>query len=324
MKEYAIFSYEKGKVGLKEIHVPDPKPDEVQVQVHLSLISPGTERAYILDLPNTFIKYPVKLGYSAAGVVKKVGSEVKELSVGDRVYCRLAHQSLGNMNASSVFKLPDEVSLEHAAFTTLGHIALQGVRKTRLEIGEAAMVIGLGVIGQISLQLARIGGALPAIGVDRIQSRLNTALQCGADKVFNADEENWMEAVGDKPQVVIELTGAPDAVGTALEIVRPFGRVSLTGSSRGLSTVNFYRDVHSKGVTIIGAHASSGVPKYESYPGYWTIKDNNMCILELIRRGRLNLDPLITDRVNWQDIEPAYQKMLEYSADMIGCIIQWV
>lgn len=324
MKNYAVVSPEKGKVCLQEIDVADPKPNEVQVRVHMTMISPGTERAWILNLPNTPGKYPFQPGYCSAGVVEKLGSEVKDLSVGDRVYTRLHHQSLGNIDASLVFKLPDSVSFEHALFSTFGHIALAGIRKTRLEIGESAAVIGLGVIGQVALQLLRIGGAVPVTGIDRVESRLKAALECGADMVLDTREENWMDAIRGNPSVVIELTGVPELVGTALEIVKPFGRMSLTGSPRGLSTVNFYRDVHCKAVTIIGAHASAAVPRNESYPGYWTVRENTLCIIELIRRGRLNLEPLITDRFNWQDAELAYKKLFEYDADMIGCIINWI
>jgi 2-desacetyl-2-hydroxyethyl bacteriochlorophyllide A dehydrogenase len=324
MKAYAIVATEKGHAEVQEVQVGDPGPKEIQVRVHTSVISPGTERAWILNLPNTPGRFPHRTGYCTAGVVEKVGSEVTEFSVGDRVGCHmLSHCSLGNVEEEWVVKIPDGVPFEKAAFVTMGQITLQGVRKARIELGEKVMVIGMGVIGQLALQQARLNGALPAIGVDRVESRLKAALACGADMVINTNDEKWMEAAGEKPQVVFDATGAPDAVELAFKASRNFGRVVLLASTRGISTVNFYADIHSKGITVLGAHAGR-VPQNESSPGLWPWKDDANCFMQFLAAGKLNLEPLITDRISWKQADDAYKKLLDWNMDMIGTVINWI
>jgi NADPH:quinone reductase-like Zn-dependent oxidoreductase len=138
-----------------------------------SVISPGTERAFILNLDNANTVYPYQLGYSAAGIVEKAGKNVSRFKVGDRVASYgLKHRTVGNIIQDRVTHIPDGVSFEDAAFIALGVISLQGIRKARIELGESVMVLGLGPIGQLALQYASISGALPAIGVDRRRSVL--------------------------------------------------------------------------------------------------------------------------------------------------------
>lgn len=325
MKNYAIVSDEKGHAEVQEITVGDPGPQEVQVRIHVSLISPGTERAWILGLPNTPGRYPHRSGYCTSGVVEKVGSEVKNFSVGDRVGCHmLSHCSLGNVEAKYVVKLPEGVPFEKGVFVTLGQIALQGVRKARIELGEKVMVIGQGVIGQLALQLARLNGAMPAIGVDRHENRLKTSLACGADMAFDTNDEKWLEAVGEKPQVVLDATGYPEAVQLSFDAIRTFGRVVLLASTRGLSTVNYYADIHAKGVTVLGAHAGR-VPEIEERPGFWTWQQDAKCFLDLVAAGKLNLDPLITNRITWKEADAVYnERLLKWDMDMIGTVISWM
>ncbi len=302
-KSIALVAPEPGKVELQEQEVGEPGPKEVQVRMHRSLVSHGTERAYVLRLPGTeWVKFPVFLGYAAAGVVEAVGKEVTEFKEGDRVSCPMSHRSVGNIDVERlVVKLADEVTYDEATFVALGTTALQGVRKTRIEVTESVMVFGLGIVGQLAAQFARINGGLPVIGVDRVQGRLDVALKAGADMALDTSDESWMETLkdatdGEGPHVVIEATGFPDVITLALQAVRHFGRVVLVGSPRGESTVNFYRDVHCKQVTIIGAHNGQN-PKFESRPGFWTRQNEIQSVLTLLAEKRINTEALITERI---------------------------
>ncbi len=288
------------------------------------MMSPGTERAQILSLPNANRKFPFQPGYCAAGIVEKIGSEVTAFKVGDRVACSIGHRSIGNVDESWAVKIPDDVSFERGLFVRLGQIAMQGVRKARIELGENVMVIGLGVIGLLALQLASISGADDVIGMDLLENRLDIAKKCGATFTLNPALEGWKEKLSLKPQVVIESTGAPAAMNTALAAVRKFGRVILLGSTRGVCTVDFYSDVHCKGVNIIGAHTYHSVPPNDSYPGNWTWKDDSECFMKLLNKKKLKIDELITDTCKWQDIENVYKRLLEWDADLIGVIINWI
>jgi 2-desacetyl-2-hydroxyethyl bacteriochlorophyllide A dehydrogenase len=323
MKSAVLMSPAKGKVQLQEVEVADPAPGELQVRVHASLVSPGTERAFIMNMPNTPGKYPMEPGYCAAGVVEKVGAGVSGFSPGDRVAAfLLGHRQVGNVPAQSAARIPDGVPFEKAAFLALGQIALQGVRKMRVELGERGLVLGLGIIGQLALQALRLSGAVPAIGVDTVESRRKAALACGADQVLDSEPAGWMAAAAE-PKIVIESTGAPEAVGLAFQVAGRFGRVSLLASTRGDSTVNFYRDVHRKGLTIIGAHASLTVADRESRAGYWTWGDDAACFLRLLESRKLVLEPLISTVVEWRKAEELYGRILGGDRDLIGSVLRW-
>lgn len=328
MKNHVLVSEEPGKIALKEFEIAEPGPEEIQVNVYNSLISPGTERAFVLNMENTSGEYPQYPGYSSSGVVVKVGNQVTDFQVGDRIACfGIGHRSVGNIRQKRAVKIPDGVSFELAASTALGVIALQGVRKARIELGEMAMVFGLGIIGQLAVQLAKLNGAVPVIGIDRVENRLHVAKKNGIDLTFNSADDNWLNALkqatdGKDPHVVIESTGVPEVISTAFETVRNYGRVVILSSTRGNSMINFYRDVHKKGITIIGAHINAN-PKAESQPGFWTWRDDATAYLNLLKFNKMSLAPLITDRVNWEQIEGVYKEMLSWNFNMIGTLINW-
>ncbi|HHV95658.1 MAG TPA: zinc-binding alcohol dehydrogenase [Clostridiaceae bacterium] len=287
-----IIAVEKGKMALEEGVIADPSDNEVQVRAISSVISPGTERAFILALENTKSTFPQSVGYSCSGIVEKVGNSVTEFKVGDYVAGIMHHQSIGNIPVENVVKIPDGVSFDEAAFVRIGVIAMQAVRKAKIELCEGVLVIGMGLIGQTAMQLAKVNGAYPLICADKVESKLKLAKENGADVVVNTENENWIDEVmeateGKGPQVVIESTGFPLPIVSAFQAARRFGRVILLGSTRGDTTVNFYRDVHKKALTIIGAHISSN-PEFESYPNHWTFKDNAKAFLSLIKNRRIN------------------------------------
>jgi 2-desacetyl-2-hydroxyethyl bacteriochlorophyllide A dehydrogenase len=325
MRERAVVAPEKGKVVLQEINVPNPGRQEVQVRVHASIISPGTERAFILNLPNTPGQYPFEPGYSAAGVIEKKGAAVTEFDEGDRVACFLVpHRSLANVGQELVVKISPQVTFEEAAFMSLGQIALQGVRKARIELGEEVLVFGLGLIGLLSVKLAKLSGAMHVAGADLNENRLKAALKHGADAAIDSSQAGWLDKLAVRPHVVIESTGYPDAVGIALMAARPLGRVILLGSTRGDSLVNFYRDVHRPGLTIIGAHAVLTLPKFESRPGFWTWREEAQCFISFLSNERINVLDLITDRIHPDKVQETYQRIVAWNPDILGCVIQWV
>ncbi len=324
MKCSVIVSPAKGKVELQELELENPEIEEIQVRVQVSLVSPGTERAFILNMPNTTGVYPHEPGYCAAGVVEKVGANVTRFKPGDRVASyEIGHRSAGNVEQRWAQNVPENVSLEHAVFLSLGQTSLQAIRKTRIELGEDVLVFGLGLMGQLALQFASLSGAMTVTGVDLIEKRLQIARQCGADRTISADDKNRMTALKEKPHVIVEATGAPEVIGLACQTVRSFGRVCILSSTRGESTINFYRDVHNKGITIVGAHTTGSNPMFESRPGYWTYEDDARCFMRLLAKQRVRLDPLITERIDWTEAVEAYERILAGDPNMLGTVIRW-
>lgn len=328
MESYVLVAIEKGRVEIKKINVPEPGPGEIQVRVKASVISPGTERAFILGLENTNAQYPYYLGYSAAGIVEKTGSSVANYAPGDRVAAHgLNHGTVGNVSAERAVHIPEEITFENAAFTALGVISLQGVRKASIELGESVLIIGMGPIGQLASQFSLRCGALPVICADISEKRLEIAKECGAHAVVNTNDASWQADVksltcGKGPHVAIESTGFAEPINFALKSVRMFGRVVLLGSTRGKANVNFYTDVHKKAITIIGAHVSAN-PQYDSYPRYWSRYDNAVCFMSLLKVGYINLKPLITKRAPWEQSYALYKDVLSWNTDNMCSVILW-
>lgn len=141
--------------------------------------------------------------------------------------------------------------------------------------------------------------------------------------MLDAAQDDWYEHLAARPDVVIESTGMPEAITPALKAVRELGRVILLGSTRGESTVNLYADVHRRGATVIGAHATGSIPKHESRPGNWTWADEAQCFVTMLQYGRMALDPLITHRIPWNKAPDIYREILDWKTDPLGVILQW-
>lgn len=315
IRNHAVVFVDRGQARLEERAIPAIGPSQLLVRTRVSLISPGTERAWFLGMPNTPGTYPQNTGYSNIGTVEAAGSEVAGVAAGQRVSTAAHHAAYVVVDADKAVPVPDGLADERAAFFNLTSIALQGVRKARLEIGEPVVVIGAGLIGLLATQLARIGGGLPVISVDRDSQRLKFARAIGADAALIADGDLpgavMSHTSGDGAAVVIEATGTPQAILTAFGLARFGGRVVLLGSTRGeTERVNFYADVHKKGLTVVGAH-NSARPMKESAAGWWTERDDQRVALELLAHDRLAVERLITHRYRWHDAVAAYELLTQ-------------
>lgn len=327
MERVRLTSMEDGVVFLKKETLEEPKDTEVTVAVKASVVSPGTERAFILTLENTDHNYPRILGYSAAGVVLKTGKSVTEFAPGDRVAGIMPHANIHNAESRNLVHIPDGVTFEQAAFVRIGVIAMQAVRKARLELGEGTLILGLGLIGQMAAQLAKVGGATPVIGLDLVEGKRALAGELGCTCVFDSRKEDLEETLrfvggGKLPQVVIESTGFPKPIEQAIRLAEKYGRVVILGSARGSTEINFYRDVHKKGIQIIGAHISCN-PADVSYPGYWTFRDNADCFLRLLAEDRVCVDRLVTQRADYGSYQEIYANVLQAGEDYITSVIRW-
>jgi NADPH:quinone reductase and related Zn-dependent oxidoreductases len=327
MERKAIISDKKGSMALITGQIGDPGAGEVQVRIHASVVSPGTERAFVNQMENAAAVWPFPVGYSAAGVITKVGENVKVYKAGDRVAGMLSHGSVENVDVSRIVKLPDNIDMDEAAFTHLGCITIQAVRKARIELGESVVVFGAGLIGLMAAQFAKANGAYPLIVLDKVESKLERAIGSGADYVVNVCEENWKERVeeltnGRGASVVIESTGFPQPVNDSLQIAARYGRVIILASTRGNTEVNFYRDVHKTGITIIGSHITT-CPAYESYPGYWTFQDNYTAILNLLSAGMIHFSHIPSDKRSYREYKEIYGRVLSGDKDYTTTVIDW-
>jgi L-iditol 2-dehydrogenase len=326
----------KGEVSVGDVEIGEPAAREVLIETEVSLVSPGTERQWLtginpisphLNATGSADGFPFRPGYALAGRVAAVGAEVDNVRVGDRVVAPAPHGAHATVRADRVHRVPDEVDLRDAVFFALGAVAMNGARRARIELGEAVAVFGLGLVGLLSVRMARLQGGLPVVGVDLIASRLDFARTYGADLVADASAPEELsrlaaELPGGGPSVVIEATAAQEPIDLALRIVRPLGRVILLSSRVGKVTVDLDRGVHRKGTNVIGVHALTR-PLHESREGNWTIGDETRAFLGLLAQGRLNVAPLVTHAVPGSDAPKLYELVKNGDPGLIGGLLEW-
>jgi threonine dehydrogenase-like Zn-dependent dehydrogenase len=307
---------------LLDYEIADPGTGEVQVALRVSSVSSGTERAGITGSTAVSWKrpeaekptFPRYHGYSSAGVVTQVGAGVTDIDPGDRVALSWStHSQVQNIRAGLVHKLPDEVSFSDGALTHIATFPLAAIRKCRLEIGEAAIVMGMGILGMIAIQLLRSGGAAPIIAVDPDGGKREKALQIGADHALDPYAPDFAATAKALTQggakVGIEVTGIGAGLDGVLDCMAPFGRVALLGCTRSSDfTIDYYRKVHGPGITLVGAHTNAR-PERDSAGGWWTEWDDFEAILKLIRLGRLSLSALVEETHSPADAPQVYARL---------------
>lgn len=349
-------SYKTGALSVSDVPAPGIEPGAVLVHTRASLVSTGTERM-VMDLakkslwgkakarPDLVRKLmakasrdglmatvqaarrkldaPLPLGYSSAGVVVAVGEGVEGVPLGARVACAGAkvanHAELNLIPQNLCALIPEGASDEAASFVTVGSIALQGVRQAAPTLGETFAVIGLGLIGQLAVQLLKANGCR-VLGIDLDPRKVALAQQMGADRtvVRSGDVAGVCAAFtngrGVDGVVITAATSSNDPITLAGDLCRDRGRVVAVGAV-GMDVPR--RPYYDKEITL---HQSRSYgpgrydPVYEDlgmdYPiGYvrWTEKRNMEAFLQLCAEGRVNVDPLISHRFEIADAESAYK-----------------
>ena len=329
MKGQRVVWPSRAEVDIEDFEIHAIKDDEVLVASECTLISPGTERAFLLGLPNAQGSYPTRPGYSNIGKVVEVGKNVSGIAIDDRVASTIGHTSHAITSPNRLIKVASTDALAaELVFFNLSAIALQGVRKARIELGETTLVLGQGLIGLLALQLSKLSGAFPLLAADLTDSRLELAKSNGADHTLNPEDNDFTRQLNDVtmgkgPSIVIEATGHPDAISTAMKVAGSGARVVLLASTRGETPkVNFYRDVHKKGLMLYGAHNSIR-PRQESSPNFWTSDDDCRLMLSLISHKRFDVVPLISHKVPGPEAPKAYQLLMEWHPGLLGVVLQW-
>jgi 2-desacetyl-2-hydroxyethyl bacteriochlorophyllide A dehydrogenase len=311
-------------------------PTQARIRTARTLVSAGTEIAIYsgshigYSTPGSrYPRLPFYPGYAHSGTVEAVGSEVTAFKPGDRVLSSLGHQDVlvADTTRGDIDVIPEGVSFEQACLVRLATISMQGVRLAHVALGENVAVFGQGLIGQFARQIAGIDGAAKLIGVDLIDARLEIAKSHGATHTINPSRDDLTatieSAVGERGlNVAIEATGNPAVINDALQAVTRFGRVILLGSPRGTLEINPYRDIHSKGVTIIGAHANTMAPVANPYYP-WTLPEHRTLSLELIRQGRLRTEGLVSHHFPADEVLPVWDALMTRQQDFMGVIIDW-
>ena len=357
-----------GEVELAEVPCPHVKPGHVLLRTTRSLISPGTERMLldfgkagliekarqqpdklraVLDKVRTDgmiptlkavrhkLDQPLPLGYCNVGVVLETGAGVSGFQVGDRVACNGKHAEVVSVPVNLCARVPDEVSDEEAAFTVVGAIALQGIRLLQPTMGEAIVVTGLGLIGQLAVRLLRANGCR-VLGIDPDPARAELARSAGAETVHLDTGQDPVAAAtrfsrgrGVDGVLVTATTRSSEPMHQAPQMCRTRGRIVLVGvTGLELSRDDFYRKEISFQVSC-----SYGPGRYD--PGYedkghdypvghvrWTEQRNFEAVLDLMADRRLDVAPLVSHRWPLDRADAAYE-VVAGSEPSLGIIIEY-
>jgi 2-desacetyl-2-hydroxyethyl bacteriochlorophyllide A dehydrogenase len=319
-----------GRAELIEGDVSPPGEKGVLVEMEYTVISAGTEKDVLLGRPNTAHAFPASMGYCGIGIVRETGKGVKNFPEGSRVLVYHGNHAVFCTADEERLTLVEDDALPsvEAAFVIIAAMSLGGLRKTRLEIGESALVMGQGILGIFATQLARIAGAVPVIAADPRQDRRDLALQLGADFAFSPDTPEFAGMVrnaagGRGVDAVVEVSGAAAAMKQALECCAPRARMALLGCTR-LSDclIDYYQMVHKPGISLIGAH-NFVRPRIESSPYHWTHQDDCKALLRMLGANRLRVQPLISGIHPPEAAATLYRRLAEDPGFPLGVLFKW-
>jgi L-iditol 2-dehydrogenase len=319
------------RMVLEDHELPEtPPPGAILVEAAVTAVSAGTE---IANYEGRTAGRPERYhpGYSFAGTVLAAGEGIERFAPGDRVCGPLPHAShvvegrperLGRLTT-----IPDEVGFLEAAFTQLGCIALNAVRKAEIDLGDRVAIVGAGVVGLLASRLARLAGGRRVTSLDLLAARLESARRNRAyaalDPTDPATKDQLEEIAPGGFDIVFEATETAAGFRSALKLARPGGRVILLGSTRELvDGFDPYADVHLKGLTVIGAHVSTA-PVLATVRDRWTEAENRRVLLELFKRRELDVDAIVTDRLAPEQAPAAFAELAAHPQEHLGVVIEW-
>ncbi len=333
MQSLNMYFTGQNKVELISEPVSDPGAGEVLVQTTKTLISTGTETICLErrfepgSHYDRWVKYPFPPGYSLAGRVVAVGSDVQGFKPGDRVAIRANHRQYVLTTPQRLYLIPDGVSDEDATWFGLGNIVQIGVRHAEHTLGDTVVVIGLGLLGQLVVQYARLMGAWQIIVVDPAGKRLDMACEHGATAALSQGVADVQEEIqrltgGLGADVVYEVTGVPSVFQHALPLLRRFGKLILLGDTGLPSDQRLTPDIVLKGLQVIGAHDSNPPPESTDH-AHWSHRHMTDLFFAYLQRGDMRVSDLITHRYSPSQAAEAYEVLRTDRAHAMGVLFDW-
>lgn len=355
-----------GTTDVREIPDPISTRGHVVVQTMASLVSAGTER-YVIDLARksllgkarerpdhvrrvlqkirqegllpTFsqvmskLDEPMPLGYSSAGVVIECGAGVHEFKPGDRVATAGPHAGVISIGKNLCARIPEGVSFEQAAYTSVASIGLEGVRLAKVALGDRVLVIGLGLIGQIVVGLLKAHGCR-VFGTDIDPAKLEVARSLGADNVAVGSASDAVKAFsnsfGVDAAIITAATESNEPIEFAADACRPKGRIVLIGVA-GLHLPRapfFQKELEFTVSSSLGPGRFD--PSYEEkgidYPighARWTAQRNMEAVLDTIASGSLPVERLTTHRFQIENAASAYELITSQREPFLGIVIEY-
>lgn len=361
-----------GKMEILEVPFPALNKGAILVRNHFSVISAGTEGKTVTDARKGYIakaksrkkevkmvidqvktngllptyklvmnklEAPAALGYSTAGEVIAVGEDVSSFKVGDFVACGGAgasHADVVAVPVNLVVAVPKNVDIKQAAFSTIAAIAIQGIRQADLRMGENCLIIGMGIIGQITYKILEASGMYP-IGIDVSDAQVQQSKHAGIQHVYNRNQEgieeiilNFSSGYGADAIIITAGTSSLDPVEFAGAMARKKAKVVIVGAvPTGFSRMHYYKKELDLKMSMSYGPGRSDINYEEKgidYPiGYvrWTENRNMQSYIDLLASKRLDLSSLISHTFSLEDAPRAYDMILDRKEPFAGILIQY-
>ncbi|MBU0991500.1 MAG: bi-domain-containing oxidoreductase [Proteobacteria bacterium] len=370
-------NYKTGELKIEDVPTPLTRRGGAKIRTRYSLISAGTERATLeisrknllgkakarpdlvkkvmdttrkIGIKNTFdlvmnkLNASVPLGYSLSGVVLEIADDVSGIRKGDRVACAGAgyanHSEEVFVPRNLMAKIPDSVTDQEAAFTTVGSIALHGVRQAGVHIGDNVGVIGLGLVGQMTVSLLKAHGCR-VLGIDLNERSVSLSKEMGAemavlrnDSLLEEKMERFTNGIGLDSIIITAGTDSNDPFMLSSQVMRDRGVLVVVGGIRmeivkSVSSLFYLKEID------IRFSRSYGPGRYDAQyeekgndypPGYvrWTENRNMICFLDLIETGKIDIKPLVTHTFPFSNAMDAYKIIEgEQSEFYVGILLSY-
>ena len=308
------------------------QPDKVK-EVIQKVKNDGFATTY--EAVKSKLSQPITLGYCNVGVVAEVGNDVHGFSVGDRVVSNGSHSEVVSVSKNLCAQIPDNVTNEEASFTVLAAIGLQGIRLAEPTIGESFTVIGLGSIGLLTVQML-IAQGCRVLAIDIQDDRLQLAKEFGATTVNpNKGDDvlsfanKFSRGKGIDGVIITASTKNNEVISQAANMSRKRGRIVLVGvTGLDLSRDDFYKKELSLQVSCSygpGRYDPSYEESGNDYPiafVRWTEQRNFEAVLDLMDSKKINVEPLISHRIHFEDAPEFYSKISE-GEQGLGMVIEY-
>lgn len=361
-----------GKMEILEVPFPALNKGYIMVRNHFSVISAGTEGKTVTDARKGYIakarsrqkevkqviemiktngllptyklvmnklEAPASLGYSTAGEVIAIGEGVTNFKIGDWVACggnTASHADVVAIPVNLAVNVPKTVDLKQAAFSTIAAIAIQGIRQADLRMGENSLIIGMGIVGQLTYKILEASGMYP-IGIDVSEGQILQSKKAGIKNIYNRNQlgieeiiMNFSKGFGADAVIITAGTSSLDPIEFAGSMARKKGKVIVVGAvPTGFSRLHYYKkelDLRMSSSYGPGRSDINYEEKGIDYPiGYvrWTENRNMQSYIDLLSNNRLDISNLISHTFTLEEAPCAYDMILAREEPFAGVVIQY-
>ena len=220
-----------------------------------------------------------------------------------------------------------DITSEEAAFFAIAEVGLNGIRRTKIELGNRVVVYGAGVIGQLLVRYLLAGGCTEIMVINRSKKRLSYLPKSPAVIPVSPTEESVLEAVkkatyGEMADIVFETTGNADLIPEEFKVLHQQGKLCMLSSPRKATMFDFHDFCNAGSFEIIGAHISSQAPE-ASFDNPWTCVRNSEVFFKMLYNRQMEVSSLISHRVSYKEAPDMYKKLLEDRSQTMGVIFNW-